>query len=349
MRLERRAKQGFGMYPGPILINLVAVAAKIGCQHEIIERILREEPWLEQQGRVVPLEVLRELVQKMLEQKPGATLLPEIEAGFGPGALSLKALVRGEGTLREMLSRAACTSLLDANVYATHFEELPHRKACSVTFLPIVPLPMWLHVNFIYMFHEGLEADYPEGLSLEVDDIVMCGERFSGSSLRLLELLTESPAEVVWVKSPTRITYKEKSLSAANEAASSQWRHFDRALTQPILAARWKSAPWAYRTYMTLLEHFKSGSCLSMEAISDALGVDCSTLRRHLQTESTGFNHLIDLFRNQQAQLMVHDGVSMERMAERLGYKNPLSVKRLLQKKSCDNQGIKALVGNAAL
>ena len=80
-----------------------------------------------------------------------------------------------------------------------------------------------------------------------------------------------------------------------------------------------------------------------MEAISNSLGVDVSTLRRYLQVESTGFKPLITLFRYQQAQLMMIDGASVERMAERLDFKNTVSVKRLVRARLICGEDVAAL------
>ena len=158
---------------------------------------------------------------------------------------------------------------------------------------------------------------------------MLCGARVAQRSD--LSALTDAGLSTTMVSdsAPSRVVYKEKSLDQANRFANKPWRNMTNSLVNPLISSRLKAQPWTYRCYMMILKHFDAGLSLSMEAISNSLGADVSTLRRYLQVEATGFKPLVTLFRNQQAQLMMIDGVSIEQMAERLDFKSVVSVKRL--------------------
>ena len=248
----------------------------------------------------------------------------------GPQAASLVALSLGEPTLKAVLTRAAAITLLNTNLFTYRFENLPLRKAYALTFLPIAPLPRWLHLSFASQFSEGLAGR--TGISdIDIEEVVLCGARVEQRSD--LGALTDAglSASIVSDSAPSRVVYKAKTLDQANRFANKPWRNLTNSLVNPLLSSRLKAAPWTYRCYMMILKHFDAGLSLSMEAISNSLGVDASTLRRYLQVESTGFKPLITLFRYQQAQLMMIDGASVERMAERLDFKSTVSVKRLVR------------------
>ena len=158
---------------------------------------------------------------------------------------------------------------------------------------------------------------------------MLCGARVAQRSD--LSALTDAGLSTTMVSdsAPSRVIYKAKSLDQANRFANKPWRNLTNSLVNPLISSRLKAQPWTYRCYMMILKHFDAGLSLSMEAISNSLGADVSTLRRYLQVEETGFKPLVTLFRNQQAQLMMIDGVSIEQMAERLDFKSVVSVKRL--------------------
>ena len=260
----------------------------------------------------------------------------------GPQAASLVALSLGEPTLKAVLTRAAAITLLNTNLFTYRFENLPLRKAYALTFLPIAPLPRWLHLSFASQFSEGLAGR--TGISdIDIEEVVLCGARVEQRSD--LGALTDAglSASIVSDSAPSRVIYKAKTLDQANRFANKPWRNLTNSLVNPLLSARLKAAPWTYRCYMMILKHFDAGLSLSMEAISNSLGVDASTLRRYLQVESTGFKPLITLFRYQQAQLMMIDGASIERMAERLDFKNTVSVKRLVRAGLICGEGVTAL------
>ena len=183
---------------------------------------------------------------------------------------------------------------------------------------------------FAYQFAEGLART--TGISnLEVEEVVLCGA--SVAQRTDLDDLTDAGAAAALFtdSAPSRVVYKAKALDAVNRFANKSWRNLTNSLVNPLLSSRLKTAPWTYRSYMMILRHFDAGLSLSMEAVSNSLGADVSTLRRYLQAESTGFKQVVTLFRNQQAQLMMIDGVSFDQMAQRLDFKNSLSVKRMIR------------------
>jgi AraC-like DNA-binding protein len=173
---------------------------------------------------------------------------------------------------------------------------------------------------------------------------VVCGARLTGDlDLQANVDMGDRDSRRFLDSAPSRVIYKAKALDQVNRLSNKPWRNFFNSMTNPLLSSRLKTAPWTYRTYLMILKHFEDGLSLSMEAVSNSLGADVSTLRRYLQAESTGFKHLITLFRYQQAQLMIIDGVSIEQMARSLDFKNPVSVKRLVRSKGFCGEDATAL------
>ena len=336
MQTSRRTKNSLGWYPGPFLIGLIDIAAEAGCDVDWFERIMSERPSGDREERVMSMAVVESLCGRIAQLNPEIRLSDVMRRQTGPQATSLVALSLGEPTLKDILTRAAGTSLLNANLFTYRFESLPARKAYAISFLPIAPIPRWLHMCFAYQFAEGLSRT--TGIKdLEVEEVVVCG---AGVAQRTdLDDLTDAGAAAALFtdSAPSRVVYKAKALDEVNRFANKSWRNVTNSMVNPLLSSRLKTAPWTYRSYMMILRHFDAGLSLSMEAVSNSLGADVSTLRRYLQAESTGFKQVVTLFRNQQAELMMIDGVSFDQMAQRLDFKNSLSVKRMIRiRLSCD-------------
>ncbi len=329
MHASRRMENSLGWYPGPFLIGLTSIASDVGYDAEWFERIMSEGPRADRKERQIPMDVVESLCWQIGKLSAPTPLSEIMRRQMGFQMTSLVSLSLGEPTLKAVLIRAADTSLLNANLFTYRFENLPSRKAYALTFLPIVPIPRWLHVCFAYQFAEGL-ARTTSNEDIEVEEVVLCGARLACD----LDALTDGSKGTITSSdsAPSRIIYKAKSLDQLNEFANRSWRNLTNSLVNPLLSSRLKATPWTYRCYVMILRHFEAGASLSMEAISNSLGADVSTLRRHLQRESTGFKPLITFFRAQQAQLMMIDGVSAEQIAQRLDFKNALSVKRLVRR-----------------
>jgi len=342
MYANRRSENSLGWYPGPFVIGLASIASDVGCDVDWFERIMSERPRIDRHERLISMAFVQSLCDRIGELSPQLALSEVMQRQSGPQAASLVALSLGEPTLKAVLTRAAAITLLNTNLFTYRFENLPLRKAYALTFLPIAPLPRWLHLSFASQFSEGLAGR--TGISdIDIEEVVLCGARVEQRSD--LGALTDAglSASIVSDSAPSRVIYKEKTLDQANRFANKPWRNLTNSLVNPLLSSRLKAAPWTYRCYMMILKHFDAGLSLSMEAISNSLGVDASTLRRYLQVESTGFKPLITLFRYQQAQLMMIDGASIERMAERLDFKNTVSVKRLVRAGLICGEGVTAL------
>jgi hypothetical protein len=136
--------------------------------------------------------------------------LTDVLRQSGPQAASLVALSLGEPTLKAVLTRAAAITLLNTNLFMYRFENLPLRKAYALTFLPIAPLPRWLHLSFAYQFSVGLTRR--TGISdIDIED-VLCGARVEQRSD--LSALTDAglSTTIVSDSAPSRVIYKAKSL-----------------------------------------------------------------------------------------------------------------------------------------
>ena len=331
MYTRRRSKNSLGWYPGPFLINLITLAEEAGCDVGWFERIMSEPPSGDRQERTIDLAVVESFCEQIRQLSPQTLLSDIMRRQTGPQtATSLVAMSLGEPTLKAILTRAAATSLLNANLFTYRFEKLPSRKTYALSFLPIAPIPRWLHMCFAYQFAEGLART--TGISnLEVEEVVLCGASVAQRT-DLDDLTDAGVAAASFADSaPSRVVYKAGAVDQVNPLANKSFRNWNNSMVNPLLSSRLKTAPWTYRSYMMILRHFDAGLSLSMEAISNSLGADVSTLRRYLQAESTGFKEVVALFRKQQAQLMMIDGVSFDQMAQRLDFKNSLSVKRLIR------------------
>jgi len=328
MYVNRRMEKPLGWYPGPFVISLASIASDVGCDVDWFERIMSEQPRVDRHERLISMAFVQSLCDRIGKLSPQLALSEVMQRQSGPQAASLVALSLGEPTLKAVLTRAAAMTLLNTNLFTYRFENLPLRKAYALNFLPIAPLPRWLHVSFAHQFSVGLARR--TGISdIDIEEVVLCGARVAQRSD--LSALTDAglSTTIVSDSAPSRVIYKAKSLDQANRFANKPWRNLTNSLVNPLISSRLKAQPWTYRCYMMILKHFDAGLSLSMEAISNSLGADVSTLRRYLQVEATGFKPLVTLFRNQQAQLMMIDGVSIEQMAERLDFKSVVSVKRL--------------------
>jgi len=323
MYVNRRMEKPLGWYPGPFVIGLASIASDVGYDVDWFERIMSEQPHVDRHERLISMAFVQSLCDKVGQLSP--QILSE---GMQRQAGLLFWGSLGEPTLKAVLTRAAAITLLNANLFTYRFESLPARKAYSISLLPIIPIPWWLHLCFTHQFSEGL-ASSAAFSDIEIEEVVLCGARVAQRSD--LSALTDAGLSTTMVSdsAPSRVVYKEKSLDQANRFANKPWRNMTNSLVNPLISSRLKAQPWTYRCYMMILKHFDAGLSLSMEAISNSLGADVSTLRRYLQVEATGFKPLVTLFRNQQAQLMMIDGVSIEQMAERLDFKSVVSVKRL--------------------
>jgi len=323
MYVNRRMEKPLGWYPGPFVIGLASIASDVGYDVDWFERIMSEQPHVDRHERLISMAFVQSLCDKVGQLSP--QILSE---GMQRQAGLLFWGSLGEPTLKAVLTRAAAITLLNANLFTYRFESLPARKAYSISLLPIIPIPWWLHLCFTHQFSEGL-ASSAAFSDIEIEEVVLCGARVAQRSD--LSALTDAGLSTTMVSdsAPSRVVYKEKSLDQANRFANKPWRNLTSSLLNPLISSRLKAQPWTYRCYMMILKHFDAGLSLSMEAISNSLGADVSTLRRYLQVEETGFKPLVTLFRNQQAQLMMIDGVSIEQMAERLDFKSVVSVKRL--------------------
>ena len=343
MDASRRMKHSLGWYPGPFLIGVTSIAADVGADVDWFERIMSEPPSEDRRERLISMKVVQSLCDQIEELSPKMTLLDVMQRQTNLQANSLVAISLGEFTLKAVLMRAAVVSLLNANLFTYRFENLPSRKAYALTFLPIVPIPRWLHLCFAYQFSEGLISATGNN-DIEVEGIVVCGARLTGDlDLQANVDMGDRDSRRFLDSAPSRVIYKAKALDQVNRLSNKPWRNFFNSMTNPLLSSRLKTAPWTYRTYLMILKHFEDGLSLSMEGVSNSLGADVSTLRRYLQAESTGFKHLITLFRYQQAQLMIIDGVSIEQMARSLDFKNPVSVKRLVRSKGFCGEDATAL------
>ena len=323
MYVNRRMEKPLGWYPGPFVIGLASIASDVGYDVDWFERIMSEQPHVDRHERLISMAFVQSLCDKVGQLSP--QILSE---GMQRQAGLLFWGSLGEPTLKAVLTRAAAITLLNANLFTYRFESLPARKAYSISLLPIIPIPWWLHLCFTHQFSEGL-ASSAAFSDIEIEEVVLCGARVAQRSD--LSALTDAGLSTTMVSdsAPSRVIYKAKSMDQANQFANKPWRNLTNSLVNPLISSRLKAQPWTYRCYMMILKHFDAGLSLSMEAISNSLGADVSTLRRYLQVEETGFKPLVTLFRNQQAQLMMIDGVSIEQMAERLDFKSVVSVKRL--------------------
>ena len=323
MYVNRRMEKPLGWYPGPFVISLASIASDVGCDVDWFERIMSEQPHVDRHERLISMAFVQSLCDKVGQLSP--QILSE---GMQRQAGLLFWGSLGEPTLKAVLTRAAAITLLNANLFTYRFESLPARKAYSISLLPIIPIPWWLHLCFTHQFSVGL-ASRAAFSDIEIEEVVLCGARVAQRSD--LSALTDAVLSTTMVSAsaPSRVIYKAKPLDQANRFANKPWRNMTNSLVNPLISSRLKAQPWTYRCYMMILKHFDAGLSLSMEAISNSLGADVSTLRRYLQVEATGFKPLVTLFRNQQAQLMMIDGVSIEQMAERLDFKSVVSVKRL--------------------
>ena len=323
MYVNRRMEKPLGWYPGPFVISLASIASDVGYDVDWFERIMSEQPHVDRHERLISMAFVQSLCDKVGQLSP--QILSE---GMQRQAGLLFWGSLGEPTLKAVLTRAAAITLLNANLFTYCFESLPARKAYSISLLPIIPIPWWLHLCFTHQFSEGL-ASSAAFSDIEIEEVVLCGARVAQRSD--LSALTDAGLSTTMVSdsAPSRVIYKAKSMDQANQFANKPWRNLTNSLVNPLISSRLKAQPWTYRCYMMILKHFDAGLSLSMEAISNSLGADVSTLRRYLQVEATGFKPLVTLFRNQQAQLMMIDGVSIEQMAERLDFKSVVSVKRL--------------------
>ena len=328
MYVDTRMVKPLGWYPGPFVIGLASIASDVGCDVDWFERIMSEQPRGERHERLISMAFVQSLCDGIGKLSPQLVLSEVMQRQSGPQSASLVGLSLGESTLKAVLTRAAAMTLLNTNLYTYRFENLPLRKAYALNFLPVVPLPRWLHLCFTHQFSVGLARRAAFG-DIDIEEVVLCGAQVDQRSY--LNALTGAGLSTMIVSdsAPSRVVYKAKSLDQANRFANKSWRNLTNSMINPLLSARLKTAPWTYRTYSMILKHFDAGLSLSMEAISNRLGADVSTLRRYLEVESTGFKPLVTLFRNQQAQLMMIDGVSIEQMAERLDFKCTVSVKRL--------------------
>ena len=327
MYVNRRMEKPLGWYPGPFVIGLASIASDVGGDVDWFERIMSEQPRIDRHERLMSMAFVQSLCDKVGQLSP-QILSEGMQRQAGPQSASLVGLSLGEPTLKAVLTRAAAITLLNANLFTYRFESLPARKAYSISFLPIIPIPWWLHLCFTHQFSVGL-ASRAAFSDIEIEEVVLCGARVAQRSD--LSALTDAVLSTTMVSAsaPSRVIYKAKPLDQANRFANKPWRNMTNSLVNPLISSRLKAQPWTYRCYMMILKHFDAGLSLSMEAISNSLGADVSTLRRYLQVEATGFKPLVTLFRNQQAQLMMIDGVSIEQMAERLDFKSVVSVKRL--------------------
>ena len=337
MYVNRRMEKPLGWYPGPFVIGLASIASDVGYDVDWFERIMSEQPHVDRHERLISMAFVQSLCDKVGQLSP--QILSE---GMQRQAGLLFWGSLGEPTLKAVLTRAAAITLLNANLFTYRFESLPARKAYSISLLPIIPIPWWLHLCFTHQFSEGL-ASSAAFSDIEIEEVVLCGARVAQRSD--LSALTDAGLSTTMVSdsAPSRVVYKEKSLDQANRFANKPWRNMTNSLVNPLISSRLKAQPWTYRCYMMILKHFDAGLSLSMEAISNSLGADVSTLRRYLQVEATGFKPLVTLFRNQQAQLMMIDGVSIEQMAERLDFKSVVSVKRLCRAGLIGREAIPAL------
>ena len=341
MYVNRRMEKPLGWYPGPFVIGLASIASDVGCDVDWFERIMSEQPRVDRHERLISMAFVQSLYDRIGKLNPQLALSEVIHQSV-PQAASLVALSLGEPTLKAVLTRAAAMTLLNTNLFMYRFENLPLRKAYALNFLPIAPLPRWLHVSFAHQFSVGLARR--TGISdIDIEEVVLCGARVAQRSD--LSALTDAglSTTIASDSAPSRVIYKAKSLDQANRFANKPWRNLTNSLVNPLISSRLKAQPWTYRCYMMILKHFDAGLSLSMEAISNSLGADVSTLRRYLQVEETGFKPLVTLFRNQQAQLMMIDGVSIEQMAERLDFKSVVSVKRLCRAGLIGREAIPAL------
>jgi AraC-like DNA-binding protein len=327
MYVNIRMEKPLGWYPGPFVIGLASIASDVGCDVDWFERIMSEQPHVDRHERLVSMAFVQSLCDKVGQLR--TIILSEgTQRQAGQQSASLVGLSLGEPTLKAVLTRTAAMTLLNTNLFTYRFESLPARKAYSISLLPIIPIPWWLHLCFTHQFSVGL-ASRAAFSDIEIEEVVLGGARVAQRSD--LSALTDAvlSTTIVSDSAPSRVIYKAKSLDQANRFANKPWRNMTNSLVNPLISSRLKAQPWTYRCYMMILKHFDAGLSLSMEAISNSLGADVSTLRRYLQVEETGFKPLVTLFRNQQAQLMMIDGVSIERMAERLDFKSVVSVKRL--------------------
>ena len=152
MYVNRRMEKPLGWYPGPFVISLASIASDVGCDVDWFERIMSERPRVDRNERLISMAFVQSLCDRIGKLSPQLALSEVMQRQSGPQSASLVALSLGEPTLKAVLTRAAAMTLLNTNLFTYRFENLPLRKAHALSFLPITPIPRWLHLSFAHHF-----------------------------------------------------------------------------------------------------------------------------------------------------------------------------------------------------